>query len=191
MAVDPRSRTPDDAPPLDEGTRIGCVVSQFHAELVGAMAASARADLESAGLAPDDWIEVTAPGAFELPLVARRLAVREDVAAVLAFGLVLRGETTHDVYIAQAAAQGLMNVALQTDKPIAFGVLTCNTLEQARARALTEAEGGTHDKGREVARAARSTLAAMKAAAERGTAVSPVGFGGPAGFGGPGSGESS
>lgn len=183
MALDPRRTNDADLPPLPDGTRIGCVVSRFHADLTGAMAASARAELEGAGLADGDWIEVDAPGAFELPLVARRLAVREDVAAVLAFGLVLKGETTHDVYIAQATAQGLMSVALQTDKPVLFGVLTCNTLEQARARALPPEAGGTHDKGREVARAARGALAAMEAAAEAGREAAPFGFGGFGGFG--------
>ena len=177
MALDPRRTNDADASTLEAGTRIGCVVSQFHADLTGAMAASARAELERAGLGGDDWVELEAPGAFELPLIARRLAVREDIDAVIAFGLVLKGETTHDVYISQATAQGLMSVALQTDKPILFGVLTCNTLEQARARALAPDQGGSHDKGREVARAACSALAAMRNAADAGTEPAAFGFG--------------
>ncbi len=167
----------EDLPPLAPGTRIAAVVSTFHAALTDAMLESARSELSAAGLAADDLVVVRAPGAFELPLIARRLAVRDDLHAVLAFALVLKGETTHDVYIAQAASQGLMNVALFVDKPVAFGVLTCDTLEQARARALPPERGGTHDKGREVARAVIRTLAALSEAGEKGRALSSVGFG--------------
>ena len=145
------------------------------------MCASARAELVAAGLAEEDFLVLEAPGAFELPIVARRLAIREDVAAVLCFGLVLKGETTHDRYVAEAAARGVLDVSLQTDKPVLFGVLTCDTLEQAEARALPAPEGadpaGHHDKGREVARAAVATLAAMEAAEELGRTPSGFGFG--------------
>ena len=175
MATD--SAAPEGLPPLPDDTRIAAVVSTYHRELTGAMLASARAELESAGLDPERLVIVWAPGAFELPLIARRLAVRADIDAVLCFGLVLKGETSHDVYIAQAAAQGLMNVSLFVDKPVLFGVLTCDTLEQARARALPPAEGGQHDKGREVARAAVHAIAALEEAADLGRETSPVGFG--------------
>jgi len=167
------ARAPSSVPP---GTRIAAVVSAFHGELTRAMCDSARSELLAAGLAAEDFLVLEAPGAFELPIVARRLAIREDVTAVLCFGLVLKGETTHDRYVAGAAARGVMDVALQTDKPVLFGVLTCDTLEQARARALSAAEGGKHDKGREVARAAVATLVALDAAAEVGRVHRPMGF---------------
>ena len=83
---------------------------------------------------------------------------------MLAFGLVLKGETEHDVHIARAASQALMQVGLETDTPVLFGVLTTATLEQARARARRAADGGL-DKGREVARAAIEVLAALRACA--------------------------
>ena len=105
---------------------------------------------------------ISAPGAFELPLLARRLARRGGVDAVLCFGLVLKGETRHDEYVAGAAAQGLVQASLETDVPILFGVLTCQTLEQARARALPAADGGRFDKGREVARAAIHALGSLR-----------------------------
>jgi len=162
--------------PLLPGTRIGAVVSTFHADLTRAMLASARGTLEAAGLAPENLLVLEVAGAFELPLVARRLAVRDDVDAVLCFGLVLKGETSHDVYISQAAAHGILQVSLETDKPVLFGVLTCDTEQQARARALARADGGAHDKGAEVARAALASLAAMKAAPSLGLAVGSVGF---------------
>lgn len=148
---------------LPEGARIACVVSTYHHEITGAMRDSAAAILETAGLHPRDLIEVRVPGAFELPLVAQLLAERDDVAAVLCFGLVLRGETDHDRHIARAVAHGLMQASLTTETPILFGVLTCENLEQARARARRVAEGGL-DKGREVALAALEVLAAVATA---------------------------
>lgn len=175
MATDPRA-TPADAPRLREGARLGAVVSSYHAELTGAMLDSAARELAAAGLAADALVRVDAPGAFELPLVARRLALRDDLDAVLCFGLVLKGETSHDRYIADAVAHGLQRVALETDKPVLFGVLTCDTLEQARARALPAEQGGTHDKGREVARAAVAALAALEQARAGHLRRVPAGF---------------
>jgi len=148
---------------LHPATRIAAVVSLYHSELTLAMCASARATLEAAGLAPAHFLEVHAPGAFELPLLARRLARRDDLEAVLCFGLVLRGETTHNEHVARAATDGLARVALECDKPVLFGLLTCDDLAQARARALTPEQGGTLDKGAEVARAALEALRAIDA----------------------------
>ena len=136
---------------------MACVVSSYHHEITGGMADSAAATLVEAGLDPARLHRLTAPGAFELPLIARRLAARPDVDAVLGFGLVLRGETDHDRYISHAVAQGFVDAALETDTPILFGVLTCNTLEQAQARARRREDGGL-DKGREVALAAVGIL---------------------------------
>jgi 6,7-dimethyl-8-ribityllumazine synthase len=101
------------------------------------------------------------PGAFELPLVARRLASHPDVDAVLCFGLVITGETKHDHWVSMGATEGILLASLETDKPILFGVLTCDTVEQARARALSPKDGGVQDKGREVAAAAIQTLQAL------------------------------
>ena len=152
-----------------EGTRsarVACVASTYHADLVGGMVHSAWETLEAAGLAPDDFIQVSVPGAYELPIVAQRLARRDDVDAVLAFGLVLKGETDHDVHIAGAVSRALLDVGLSTGTPVLFGVLTCATLDQARARARREADGGL-DKGREVARAAIAVLHSLRSV-ERG-----------------------
>ncbi|MHC4261773.1 MAG: 6,7-dimethyl-8-ribityllumazine synthase [Planctomycetota bacterium] len=150
---------PDSSTCLRPGTRVAVVVSSYHAELNGEMADSAADTLRDAGLEDANRIDVTAPGAYELPILAQALAVREDVDAVLCFGLVLRGETDHDRYISAAVADALQRVGLNNEKPVLFGLLTCNTLDQAIARAR-RGEGG-HDKGREVARAAIETLAAL------------------------------
>ena len=90
--------------------------------------------------------------------------LRHDIDAVLCFGLVLKGETTHDHWVAHAATQGILEASLETDTPILFGVLTCNDLDQAKARALPAEKGGREDKGREVARAAIGVLAALDVA---------------------------
>ena len=148
---------------LGEDARVACAVSTYHEEITGAMLDSALDVLAGAGLERERVHVVRVPGTFELPIVAQRLAERPDVAAVLCFGLVLKGETEHDRYIAQACAQGLMQAALTTGTPILFGVLTCETLEQAHARARRADEGGL-DKGREVALATLDVLAALAAA---------------------------
>ena len=125
-----RETTPVERPlRVRPGARMAVVVSEFHVEVTGAMLESARRELAAAGLGPDDLEVVRVPGAFELPLVARRLARRPDVDAVLCFALVLKGETTHDHWVAHAATEGLMRVALETDTPVLFGVLTCATIE--------------------------------------------------------------
>jgi 6,7-dimethyl-8-ribityllumazine synthase len=160
---------------LRAGARLAAVVSSYHPELTQALFDSARRELERCGL-EGELLRVDAPGAFELPLLARRLGLRDDVDAVLCLGLVLKGETPHDRYIADAVAHGLQRVALEVDKPVLFGVLTCDTLEQARARALPASDGGGHDKGREVARAAVSALAALERARDEGRRQRPAGF---------------
>ena len=122
------------------------------------MVESARVTLLERGLAEEGFEEHLVPGAFELPLAAQRLARREDVDAVLAFGLVLKGETDHDRHIARAVVDALMRIGLETDTPVLLGLLTCPSLAHAERRARTAAEGGL-DKGREVALAAVHLLA--------------------------------
>lgn len=148
------------------GARIAFVVSTFHLELTSAMLRSARRELVASGIAEDDIEEAQVPGAFELPIVARRFARRKDIDAVICLGLVLKGETSHDIYVSHGATDGIRSVMLETDKPVLLGVLTCNTLEQARARALAPEEGGEQDKGRELAIAAVQVLHALDQASQ-------------------------
>jgi 6,7-dimethyl-8-ribityllumazine synthase len=136
-----------------------------------------KRELAAHVIGPEDVIEVWVPGAFEIPLAARRLAIRDDVDCVICIGLVLKGETSHDEHIARAVASGCMQVGLETDKPILFGVLTCATIEQARARALSPEQGGRLDKGREVARAAIEALHALDQTRALGRVLSSAGFG--------------
>ena len=164
MAFDPQSSARARRAPAR--ARFAVAVSRFHEELTGAMLASATRELEACGVDPRSVRVVRVPGAFELPIVARALARRRDVDAVLCLGLVLKGETDHDRWVAAGTVQGLVAAALEADKPVLFGVLTCATLEQARQRALPPELGGRQDKGREVARAALETLAALAEARE-------------------------
>jgi 6,7-dimethyl-8-ribityllumazine synthase len=159
---------------LPADVRLGAVVSTFHHDLTGAMLASARATLERAGLEPDALQVLEVPGAFEIPIVARSLAMRADLAAVLCFGVVIKGETTHDFHIASAVSHALQRVSLDTDRLMLMGVLTCNTLEQARERALPSSK---HDKGAEVAQAAIAVLAALERTREVGGTTRKAGFG--------------
>ena len=156
-----RATRPVAAPRLPSRGRLACVVSGYHADVTGGMLDSALETLVAAGVARSRIDVIAAPGTFELPLLARAAARRREVLAVLCFGLVLKGETEHDRYIAAACADGLMRVSLESGKPVLFGVLTCATLAQARKRARRAAAGGL-DKGREVAEAALAALAALQ-----------------------------
>ncbi len=164
MARNPSSSLPSQPGPIPKGVRLAAVVSDFHSDLTGAMLESARSIWTSAGLADADLEVARVPGAFELPLVARRFAQRSDIHAVICFGLVLKGETTHDYWVAHAATEGIMKVSLETDTPVLFGVLTCDTLDQARTRALSVSQGGVEDKGAELARATLQVLSALESA---------------------------
>ncbi len=164
---------------LAGGRRLGAVVSSYHGEIGMEMLDGARAELQLAGMAPYELLVLHAPGAFELPLIARALAMRDDIAAVLCFGVVLKGETSHDGYVAESAREGILRASLDTDKPILFGVLTCENEAQARARSLPKSRGGRLDKGREVARAAVLTLEALRQAASGGKGGASMGFGAP------------
>lgn len=161
MALDDKSTRSDRS--LPPGSRVGVCVSTYHQDLTGKMLASASATLEAAGLHEDDLEVAWVPGAFELPIVAQRFAERDDIHAVLCFGLVLTGETTHDRWVTEGATVGITQVSLETRTPILFGLLTCQSLDQAHARARTADEGG-QDKGREVARAAIEVLQALTVA---------------------------
>jgi 6,7-dimethyl-8-ribityllumazine synthase len=164
MALDPHPSTR--ARPSRPESVIGIAVARFHSELTGPMKDSAMRELEACGVDPDDIHVVWVPGAFELPLAARRLVQNMEVEAVLCLGVVLKGETEHDHWVAHGAVTGIMDVCLEEDLPVMLGVLTCETIEQARARALPALEGVREtahfqDKGREIARAAIETLIAL------------------------------
>jgi 6,7-dimethyl-8-ribityllumazine synthase len=117
------------------GLRIAVVVSRFNEEVTSRMLDGAREALRAHGVRDDDVTTAWVPGAFELPLAARKLAGTERYDAVVCLGAVIRGETPHFDYVAGEAARGVMDAGRDTGVPIVFGVITPNTEEQALERA--------------------------------------------------------
>lgn len=121
-------------PPLDgAGLRVGVVVSRFNDTITRRLLDGALDGLRRHGVDDDDLTVVPVPGAWELPVVARRLAMRGDVDAVVVLGAVIRGQTAHFDYVAGNAAT-VGRVADDTGVPVTFGVLTTETWEQAADR---------------------------------------------------------
>lgn len=132
------------------GCRFAVVVSQFNEEITAGLLQGALATLEQAEVAADDIVIIRVPGAFEIPQMALRLAETGQFDAIITIGCLIKGDTMHFEYIASACSQGIMNASTATGVPIAFGVLTTLTEEQALARAGE----GPDNKGREAALAA-------------------------------------
>ncbi len=117
------------------GLRIALVVARFNEAVTVRLLSGARGALERHGVRDDDVDLAWVPGAFELPLVARRLAESHRYDAVVCLGAVIRGETAHFEFVAAEAARGVADVGRDTSVPAIFGVLTTDTLEQALERA--------------------------------------------------------
>lgn len=132
------------------GCRFAIVVSRFNAEITEGLLAGAREALTEADVSAEDVTIVRVPGAFELPLAAQRLAESGRFEAVICLGCLIKGDTMHFEYIAEAATHGLARIGLETGVPVTFGVLTTLTDEQAEVRARP----GRDNKGREAALAA-------------------------------------
>jgi 6,7-dimethyl-8-ribityllumazine synthase len=139
------------------GLRIGVVAARFNDLIVDRLLDGALMALRSHGVADDDLVVVRVPGAVEVPLLAQALADRDDVDAVVALGCVIRGSTSHYDHVCQMVASGVNRVMLDTSKPVIFGVLTTDTLEQAFDRA----GGKLGNKGAEAAVAAIQTATAL------------------------------
>jgi len=132
------------------GRRFAVVVSTYHDFVTDKLQSGALATLESAGVAAGDVTIVRVPGAFEIPIAAQRAAESGRYDAVVCLGCLIRGETPHFEYIAAAVSQGITAGASATGVPMAFGVLTTDTVQQAEARSGS----GADNKGREAAAAA-------------------------------------
>ena len=119
---------------------VGVVVGRFNGRITGELLSRALDELERAGVGREAVTVVPVPGAFELPLAAMALAKTRRYACVVALGAIVRGETPHFEYIASEAASGLQLAGIETCVPVAFGVLTVDTVEQAEARIEKAAE---------------------------------------------------
>ena len=117
------------------GFRFGIMVSRFNSFITERLLAAALDALERAGAGSKDVDVARVPGAFELPLAAKKMAATGKFDALIAIGCVLRGETTHYDYVCSETARGLQLAQMDTGLPIIFCVLTCDTLEQAIDRA--------------------------------------------------------
>lgn len=130
--------------------RVALIVSQYHDFITSRLEAGARQALIERGLTASDIVTFAVPGAYELAQAAHRVAGTPGWSAVVCLGCLIRGETAHFDYIATAAAHGIMRASQETSVPMAFGLLTTNTAEEAMARA----GDGPGNKGREAAVAA-------------------------------------
>src|SRR5262249_36230917 len=132
-------------PTVYEGTfapppgRFALVAARFNQFVVEHLVGGALDGLKRHGVADDAVDVVWVPGSFEIPLVAQRLAAARKYAAGICLGTVIRGDTDHYAHVAGAAARGVAQAALATGVPVIFGVLTCDTLEQAINRAGAKA----------------------------------------------------
>ena len=127
--------------------RFALVAARFNQFVVEKLVAGAREGLKRHGVAEDAVDLAWVPGSFEIPLVAQRLAASKKYAAVICLGAVIRGDTDHYDHVAGGAASGVAQASLTTGVPVIFGILTCNTLEQA----LNRAGGKAGNKGFEAA----------------------------------------
>jgi 6,7-dimethyl-8-ribityllumazine synthase len=124
---------------LVRDARFAIVVSRFNSFIVENLLSGAIDTLKRHGADDKDMQIVRVPGAFEMPLVAQRLAATKSYDAIIAVGAVIRGGTPHFEYVAGECTKGLANVSMQYSVPVAFGVLTVDTIEQAIERAGTKA----------------------------------------------------
>jgi len=148
------------AGPLDASDmRVAIVAGRFNDQVTAPLLAGAQATLADHGLDPTDVPVVWVPGAFEIPLAAKRLAASGTVDAVICLGAVIRGDTAHFEYVAGPCAAGIAQAALDTGVPIAFGVLTTHDERQA----LDRAGGPAGNKGAEAARTAVEMVAVLRA----------------------------
>jgi 6,7-dimethyl-8-ribityllumazine synthase len=150
------------APTMDligaDELRVGVVAARWHEEVMAGLMDGALRALEQARV--DDPLVLRVPGSFELPVACARLA-RARYDALVALGVVIRGETPHFEYVCRAASEGLVRVSVDSGVPIGFGVLTCDDEAQARDRAGLP--GSSEDKGFDAAQAALATVLVLRA----------------------------
>ncbi len=127
------------------GRRFAIAVSRFNSFIVDRLVEGCLDALARHGCDLSTCVIVKVPGAFELPMAVKKLAGRKDVDAVIALGAVIRGGTPHFDYIAAEVTKGLAQVALESGVPVAYGVLTTDTIEQAIERAGTKAGNKGHE----------------------------------------------
>jgi 6,7-dimethyl-8-ribityllumazine synthase len=159
----------------DEGElegKFAIVVSKYNDSITSKLLDGALETLKKAGVSDDDIDVLWVPGAWELPLATKWVAQDKDVIGVITLGAVIRGDTTHDQHINRAVSQQLMQMAVQSSKPIGFGLLTVNTLDQA----IQRAGGNVGNKGVEAAEAVVQMIRLGKNVSEEKSGQTKFGF---------------
>lgn len=143
---------------LSPAPRLAIIVSRFNEVVTGGLRDGAVAWLAEHNIAVKDGDVFAAPGAFEMPLLAQTLAKTGKYEGVICLGCVVKGDTAHFEFISLGATMGILQASLATETPIAFGVLTTYTEEQAQVRSADD----IHNKGREAAAACVESLALLR-----------------------------
>ena len=128
-----------------EGIKVGIVAARFNEFIVSKLVSGALDGLKRHGVNDDDISIAWVPGAFEIPLVAKKMAESPEYDVVICLGAVIKGSTPHFDYVCAEASKGVATVSLNSEKPVAFGILTTNSIEEAIERAGTKAGNKGYD----------------------------------------------
>lgn len=128
-----------------EGLRVGIIASRFNSFIVEKLLAGAVDGLVRHGVSEDNITACWVPGAFEIPVVAQKMACSEDYDAVICVGAVIRGSTSHYDYVCNEVSKGIAAASMQSGKPVLFGVITTENIEQAIERAGSKAGNKGYD----------------------------------------------
>ena len=142
----------------DGADRIAIVVSRYHDDITSLLLAAAETTLHEHGVIDDHIDVVWVPGAWEIPVAAAAVARSQSYCAVITLGCIIRGETTHDQHISHQVSRTVADIAVETGVPIAFGILTCQTPEQA----IHRSGGSMGNKGTESALAALQMVSLLR-----------------------------
>jgi len=143
---------------MDAADRFAIVVAEWNRSITAKLLEGALETLQASGVEAERVDVAWVPGAWEIPVVAQRLAQSGQYAAILTLGAVIRGETSHDEHINRGVSLALIEIALSNDLPVLFGVLTCNSMEQA----IHRAGGNVGNKGSDCAEAALKMVGLLK-----------------------------
>ena len=156
--------------------RIGIIRSRWNDQHVSNLVSGIREALKDCKVDDDNVFETSVPGSFELPIAARFLALSGTVDAIICTGVLIKGETMHFEYISDAVAKGIMNVGIQTSTPTVFGVLTCLSEEQVKARSSGNSNHG-YDWGKTAVEMALLRTEALGGKTEAEAKLEAMGFG--------------
>ncbi len=137
-----KNRTKKTALPDGSRLRIGIVVSEFHKDITERLLDGALEKLDACNIKKKDIHILRVPGSFEIPFGCFLLLKKKRYDALVALGCIIKGETNHNIYIASAVSQGIMNLSLKYQKPVSFGVVTADNLAQAEVRSRGETNRG-------------------------------------------------